>query len=118
MNRSTAGCRACKVAALVMRTLTVWFLSAAASLPLAMMRIFPWSMRSRPKGGPAQPTSIWADITCVNVAGGLAVATGLAFRAGLLSQAGTVAGGGGPLGVYAIGFPSGCGKGWVAETAR
>src|SRR5260370_35269541 len=74
MKRSTAGRRACKVAALVMRTLTVWFLSAAASWPLAMMRIFPWSMRSRPKGGHAQPTWTWPDIDCPNVAGGGRVA--------------------------------------------
>src|SRR5260370_26932979 len=97
MKRSTAGSRACKVAALVMRTLTVWFLSAVASLPLAMMRIFPWSMRSRPKGGPAQPTSIWPDITCVNVAGGLPGATRLGLWPDFFVDDVTNCWGGGPV---------------------
>src|SRR5271170_137479 len=71
-----AGRRAARVAALVMRRRTVWLRNALASSPLAMMRILPWSMRSRPNGGPAQPTSIWPDITCVKVDAGLPVATG------------------------------------------
>ena len=63
-----------------MRSRTVWLRNAAASLPDAMMRILPWSMRSRPNGGPAQPTSTWPDITWVSVAAGLPVATGFALR--------------------------------------
>ena len=91
MKRAIAGRRACSVAALVMRRRTVWFLNAVASSPLAMMRILPWSMRSRPNGGPAQPTSIWPDITCVKVDAGLPVATGFALRSYCRMKAETMA---------------------------
>src|ERR1700734_2917182 len=63
-------------------------------------------MRSGPNGGPAQPTSIWPDITCVSVDGGLPVATGLALRSNCLMKAATTAFVDAPLVEYAMVLPS------------
>ena len=57
---------------------TVWPLNAAASLPVAMIRICFWSSWSRPKGGADQPTSTCPDITAVRFAAGPPSAVGLA----------------------------------------
>src|SRR5215467_10998913 len=75
-------------------------------------------MRSRPNGGPAQPTSIWPDITCVNVDGGLPVATGFALRPYCLMKALTMAWVEAPLVEYAMVLPSTSRKVRIDESDR
>src|SRR5690349_1834762 len=106
MNRSSCAFFDCSVCTLVMFKRTVCPLNTVASLPLAITRIFPSSSCCKPKGGAAQPTSIWPDITCVNVAGGPPVATGLALRSYCLTKAVTIPCVDEPLVEYAMVLPS------------
>src|SRR5262245_65183965 len=63
-------------------------------------------MRSRPIGGADHPTSIWSDITWVNVAGGPPVAIGLALRSYCLMKAVTMPCVDEPLVEYAMVLPA------------
>src|SRR5712692_9913957 len=75
-------------------------------------------MRSRPNGGPAQPTSTWPDITWVRVEGGLPVATGLALRSCCLMKAVTMAWVEAPLVEYAMVLPLASCKVLIGESDR
>src|SRR5882757_1943356 len=76
--------------ALVIITRTVWLRSDGTSLPRATTRILPSCSAWTPKGGDAQPTSTWPDITWVKVEGGLPVATGVAWMPRVFIRPSTV----------------------------
>src|SRR4030095_9728269 len=84
--------RVASICVLVMLTRTVWPLNAAASLPLAMIRILPSSSCWRPNGGADQPMSIWLDMTCVSGAAGRGGGGGLGVGFFLVQEGGHEAG--------------------------
>ena len=90
MKRTMASLRALSAFALAISTRTVWPRSDGTSLPRAMMRILPSWISCNPKGGAAQPISIWPDITDVSVAGGPPVDVGLAFAPSSSTKATTI----------------------------
>ena len=106
MKRSSCAFLPCSVCVLVISRRTVWPLNAAASLPLAMMRICFASSWSSPNGGADQPTSICPDITCVSVGAGPPVAVGFALRSYCLTNALTMPCVDEPLVEYAMVLPS------------